>query len=122
MNRFLELQIKVQKELLNELKANKLTVIDMMSVLYLLGNSKSEKELVGLLEIFSGDFECLKRILEEEKANADESEQNELNAVIVQLIKDNPKIANEVVKLSNKDDFSKKTLLEAFPESIKYFS
>ncbi len=122
MNRFLELQMKVQKELLNELKANKIGVTDLMGALYLLGQTKSEQELLTCMEMFKEDYAVLGRILKEESDHEQESELNLLNSVVIQLIKDNPKNAARASKISTDADFSREKLLNEFPEALKYFS
>jgi hypothetical protein len=121
MNSFEALQIKVQAELQNDLKLNRIDVVQLMTAMYLLGQHNDEKEFRLAMELFSDDFDALKRILSEEKEIVQNKSEQDIQLVITNVIRDNPELAGKIAKFAGQKNLTKEKLLTEFPELGTYF-
>jgi Asp-tRNA(Asn)/Glu-tRNA(Gln) amidotransferase B subunit len=121
MNSFQDLQVKVQKELQNDLKLKKIDVVQLMTALYLLSEQKDETSFRDAMQIFSSDFNALARVLNEEKEAEKVKDDQDIQLVITDIIRNNPELAGKVAKLAGQKNLSKEKLLSEFPELSNYF-
>lgn len=121
MNSFEALQVKVQAELQNDLRLNKIDVVQLMSALYLLSQPKDEASFREAMELFSTDFEALRRILSQEKEVEQNKSEQDIQLVITDIIRNKPELAGKIAKFAGQKNLTKNMLLKEFPELQSYF-
>jgi hypothetical protein len=121
MTTFIELQDKVKKSLNNDFKQSKIEFLDLMSILYILGEAKDTTELLTLMEIYRQDYSTLDFLLLKELDLQNTDKEQDVQLLISSYLKENSKDAKELLNYIEKNkNYTIAELITKFPELKKY--
>ena len=123
MSTFLELQANIKKALNQDVQAKKLQFMDLMAIMWILGQAKDEAELRAVIEIYKSDYSALNDVLEKEKSMQTEAKEQDLQLIISAFLQDDPIKATELLKFMSKNKNAEIVeISEQFPEIKKYLA
>lgn len=123
MSTFLELQANIKKALNQDVQAKKLQFMDLMAIMWILGQAKDEAELRAVIEIYKSDYSALNDVLEKEKSMQTEAKEQDLQLIISAFLQDDPIKATELLKFMSKNKNAEiAEISEQFPEIKKYLA
>ncbi|MEK7545013.1 MAG: hypothetical protein AAB551_02675 [Patescibacteria group bacterium] len=111
---------KLIQLLTQEYGKNKLELSKMMAVFYILGQAKSQGEMIAMAKIFLQDFPILGEFLSQEKAMTHTKMEGEIQAIIQKMVKDDPIKAAQIAQKAMEQNVTLETLKDLFPEISKY--
>ena len=120
MDSYTQLQAEIKNALNEDFQRDSINIIQLMSILAILGESKNEAELRELVDIYSSDFAALQSIMDKEAGAEQQEYEADVQTIVERMIKDDPALATELAKFAAQDDVTVDQLIEKFPESKKY--
>lgn len=117
MTSFEQLQLKVKTALNEDLKADRISFVEVMSALFVLGQAKNEAELVEAINMFQDGYSTLRRILEDDQKSEQEASEASLEDLVSRVIKEDPILA---AKVAQESKLNVDQIVEKYPEVKKY--
>ncbi len=122
MDGFQELQLDVKKALNDDFQKGSIDIIEMMSALYICGQTRTEEELREAISLFSDNYSALSYLLSKEKGEERADFETDIQDVVSRMLKDDPLRATEVAKFIEGKEITIDQLVAQFPEVEKYLN
>lgn len=111
-----ELQQKIKLHLARAMELNQLDSEDLLTILFIFGQTSNLLELELFLDIFSDAFPVLKTVEIEKRTRIKVNIEEKVQKVVSKLVFTNPKRAAEIAKAALSKDASWDELVKKYPE------
>jgi hypothetical protein len=111
-----ELQENVKGQLIQDLNLHKISVEELMAILYILGQTSTVYELEAFVDIFSDTFPTLKSISLDREETAKTDTEAKVKKVVSKLVQKDPMRATQLAKEALQSGASWDELLKKYPE------
>lgn len=120
MQDFISLQERVKTALNQDLQQSNISIVQLMSAMYILSNAKNEEELLFLMDTLQNDYKALGAVLTEVKESEKSVKDADIQILLSNLIKDNPAQASDIAEMASNKATTLADVLAKFPEAKKY--
>ena len=117
-----EMQQFLISEVQKQFEAQKISVVELAEILFMISKADDSEEFVLILDLFKDKFDVFFAILDSLKIEDQETFEELITKIIPLIIKDDPLLASQVSSRATQSGVTMESLVNEFPNIKKYLN